>query len=53
MPERLVGDETYDSDPLDKQVTADFGVDLISPHEANLIKAKTQDRRNLRRYKRR
>jgi len=49
----LIGDKAYDSDPLDKQLRADFGVELISPHKANRKRAKTQDGRKLRRYKRR
>ncbi len=52
-PERLIGDKAYDSDPLDKQLAEDFGVELISPHKANRKRAKTQDGRKLRRYKRR
>ena len=52
-PERLIGDKAYDSDPLDKQLAEDFGVELISPHKANHKLEKTQDGRKLRRYKRR
>lgn len=52
MPERLIGDKAYDSDPLDKDLRA-VGIELIAPHKANRKKAKTQDGRKLRRYKRR
>ena len=52
-PKRLIGDKAYDSDPLDKQLGEDFGVELISPHKANRKREKTQDGRKLRRYKRR
>jgi transposase len=52
LPERLIGDKAYDSDPLD-QTLAEQGVELIAPHRRNRKKAKTQDGRKLRRYKRR
>jgi transposase len=52
LPEKLIGDRAYDSDPLDEQL-ADSGVELIAPHKANRTKAKTQDGRKLRRYQRR
>jgi transposase len=48
-PERLIADRAYDSDALD----AEKGIELIAPHERNRKKAKTQDGRRLRRYKRR
>ena len=51
-PERLIGDKAYDSDPLDKELRAQ-GVELIAPHKSNRKKARTQDGRCLRRYKRR
>jgi transposase len=47
--ERLIADRAYDSDPLD----AEKGIELIAPHRRNRKKAKTQDGRKLRRYKRR
>ncbi len=53
QPKCLIGDKAYDSDPLDKQLKEDCGVELISPHKANRKRAKTQDGRKLRRYKRR
>jgi transposase len=48
-PERLIGDKAYDSDPPN----AEIGVELIAPHKANRVKAKTRDGRKLRWYKRR
>ncbi len=53
QPKRLIGDKAYDSDPLDKELKEACGVELISPHKANRKRAKTQDGRKLRRYKRR
>lgn len=45
MPERLIGDKAYDSDPLDE---------MIAPHRSNRKPENvTQDGRPLRRYKRR
>ncbi len=51
-PERLIGDRAYDSDPLDKKL-AEQGITLIAPHKSNRKKPKTQDGRELRRYRRR
>jgi transposase len=51
-PEKLIGDKAYDSDPLDAEL-ATLGIELIAPHKRNRKKAKTQDGRKLRRYKRR
>ena len=51
-PQRLIGDRAYDSDPLDAQLR-DRGIEMIAPHRRNRKKAKTQDGRRLRRYKRR
>jgi transposase len=51
-PERLIGDRAYDSDPLDA-APRERGVEMIAPHRRNRKKPKTQDRRKLRRYKRR
>lgn len=50
MPERLIGDKAYDSDPLDEELRI-FGVELIAPNKSN--RSQTQDRRALRRYRRR
>ena len=51
-PEKLIGDKAYDSDPLDEQLRK-LEIELIAPHKANRKRAKTQDGRKLRRYKRR
>ena len=51
-PEQLIGDKAYDSDPLDKELR-EQDVELIAPHKSNRKKARTQDGRSLRRYKRR
>ena len=51
-PEKMIGDKAYDSDPLDKQLKK-LGIEMIAPHKANRKRAKTQDGRKLRRYKRR
>ena len=51
-PERLIGDRAYDSDPLDAEL-AERGVEMIAPHRRNRKKAKTQDGRKLRRYRKR
>jgi transposase len=52
LPQRLIGDRAYDSDPLDKQL-GKKGVEMIAPHRKNRKRKKTQDGRKLRRYKRR
>jgi transposase len=50
MPKILIGDRAYDSDPLDSELRT-FGVELIAPNKSN--RSQTQDRRALRRYRRR
>jgi hypothetical protein len=45
-PEKLIGDLSYDSDPLD-DVLAKRGIDLISPHKSNRVRPITQDGRKL------
>jgi transposase len=52
-PVLLVADKAYDSDPHDKRVKERFGTELIAPHRKGRVRAKTQDGRKLRRYKRR
>ena len=52
-PTILIGDQAYDSDPLDKKLWKDFKIKLVSPHKCNRVKKATQDGRELRRYKRR
>jgi transposase len=49
---RLIGDKAYDSDPLRGELAAQ-DIELISPHRRNRKRARTQDGRPLRRYKRR
>lgn len=51
LPEKLIGDKAYDSDPLDAEL-ARRGVEMIAPHHPRRSN-KTQDLRKLRRYKRR
>jgi len=51
LPEKLIGDKAYDSDPLDAELAAD-GVEMISPHHPRR-RRKTQDGRKLRRYRHR
>ena len=51
-PPCLIADRAYDSDPLRNDL-ARRGIDLISPHRKNRVKAPTQDGRKLRRYKHR
>jgi len=52
LPERLIGDKAYDSDPLDQQLADEYGIEMISPNRAKR-KCMTQDKRSLRRYRRR
>ena len=51
-PARLIADKGYDSDPLRKRLK-NLKIELIAPHRSNRKKAKTQDGRKLRRYKKR
>jgi len=51
LPERVIADRGFDCDALDTSL-AEYGVDMIVPHRKNR-KVPTQDRRKLRRYKRR
>ena len=53
IPTLPIGDKAYDSDPLDQYLKATYAVGLIAPHKANRVKAKTQDGRQFRRYKKR
>ena len=50
LPKRLIGDKAYDSNRLDAEL-AKRGVEMIAPH--NPTHPKTQDGRQLRRYRRR
>ncbi len=51
LPQRLIGDKAYDSDPLAAKL-AEGDVELIAPNRSNR-NTKTQDGRPLRRYRRR
>jgi len=54
IAERLIGDKAYDSDGLDQQLMEGFGTEMIAPHRrGRRADTKTQDGRNLRRFKRR
>lgn len=50
--QRLLYDQAADSDPLRKRL-ASRGIELICPHRYNRIKPALQDKRSLRRYRRR
>ncbi len=43
LPERLIGDKAYDSDPLD-QALQQKGIEMIAPHRGNRKKKKTRGR---------
>jgi transposase len=51
LPEKLIGDKAYDSDPLDRHLEEKHGIEMIAPNREN--RNKTQDGRGLRRYLRR
>ncbi len=53
LPARVIGDKAYDSDPLDRRLDQERGVEMIAPHRGKRRKPPTQDGRPLRRYKRR
>jgi hypothetical protein len=48
LPERLIGDKAYDSDPLDAEL-ATLGIEMSTPHRAARKKPVTQEGRSLRR----
>jgi transposase len=50
LPKRLIGDKAYDSNPLDEEMRQ-LGIRMISPNREGT--RRTQDGRELRRYKRR
>jgi transposase len=52
LPERLIGDKAYDSDPLDAHILRTYGIELIAPQRAGR-RHLTQDGRPLRRVRRR
>ncbi len=51
LPARLVGDKAYDSDPLDRTLQDEYGIEMIAPNRRN--RSRSQDARKLRRYRRR
>jgi len=51
-PERVIADRAYDSDPL-RQRLKKRGIELIVPYRENNKHRRYEDRRKLRRYKRR
>ena len=53
QPERLVCDKGYDSDGLRERLLFERGIELVCPHRRNRKRAPLQDRRKLRRYRRR
>jgi len=52
LPARLIGDKAYDSDPLDERLATQYGIELIAPNRRGR-KRRTQDGRQLRRYRKR
>ena len=52
VPNKLIYDKAADSDPL-RTALAKRGIELICPHRKNRVRKPTQDRRALRRYRRR
>lgn len=52
-PRRLIADRGYDSDALDDLLAQRHGIELIAPHRRYRTRTHRQDRRKLRRYKRR
>lgn len=51
LPVRLIGDKAYDSDPLDRRLHEEYGIEMIAPNRHN--RSRSQDGRKLRRYCRR
>src|SRR5678815_3379177 len=46
VPERLIGDKAYDSDPLDQEMIAEFATEVITPHrQGRRTERRTQDGR--------
>ena len=52
LPETLIGDKAYDSDPLDRHLMETRGVRLVAPARDERRRTR-EDGRRLRRYKRR
>lgn len=54
LPPRLIGDKAWDAEGLQKRLWKERRIDLIAPKRGGLRPSKRrQDRRKLRRYKRR
>jgi transposase len=51
LPARLIGEKAYDSDPLDRTLQDEYGIEMIPPNRRN--RSRSQDARKLRRYRRR
>jgi hypothetical protein len=49
LPQRMIGDKAYDSNPLDAEMAA-MGIKMIAPNRSGT--SRTQDGRALRRYRR-
>jgi len=45
VPQKVIGDKAYDSDPLDKRLADERGVEMIAPHKDNRRQESTQDGR--------
>ena len=52
-PKRLIGDRGYDSDAVVDRLAQQHGIELIAPHRRYRTRRQRQDRRKLRRYRRR
>jgi transposase len=52
VPQRIIADKAYDSDPLDQRLAEEQDIELIAPNRSNK-KLQSQDLRMLRRYRRR
>ena len=51
LPQRLIGDRGYDSDPLDETLMVTYGIEMIAANRRG--RTRTQDGRPLRRARRR
>lgn len=51
LPARLVGDNAYDSDPLDRTLRDQYDIEMIAPNLRN--RSRSQDGHKLRRYRKR
>lgn len=52
-PELLIGLKAYQSDGLDQHLKESRGIEMITPHKRNRIRALTQENIIFRRFKRR